>query len=53
MEAAAVERRFAMSEFDHQDGVSRRKLLESMSWCGTGVLWTIAGRVPQSLVYGH
>ena len=38
-----------MSEFDHQDGVSRRKVLECMTWCGTGVLWTIAGGVPQSL----
>ena len=38
-----------MSEFNHQDGVSRRKVLECMTWCGTGVLWTIAGGVPQSL----
>jgi hypothetical protein len=38
-----------MSEFDHQDGVGRRKVLESMSWRGTGVLWTIAAGVPRSL----
>jgi len=38
-----------MSEFDHRDGVSRRKLLECMTWCGTGVLWTISGGVPHSL----
>src|SRR5437763_813823 len=38
-----------MSEFDHQDGVSRRKVLECMTWCGTGVLWTISGGVPHSL----
>jgi len=38
----------------HQDarrdgGVSRRKVLECMTWAGTGVLWTIAGGVPRSL----
>src|SRR5260370_2065953 len=38
-----------MSEFDHRDGVSRRKVLECMTWCGTGVLWTISGGVPHSL----
>ena len=38
-----------MSEFDHRDGVNRRKVLECMTWCGTGVLWTIAGGVPHSL----
>jgi 3',5'-cyclic AMP phosphodiesterase CpdA len=31
------------------DGVSRRKALECMTWAGTGVLWTVAGGVPQSL----
>ncbi|ABE63451.1 metallophosphoesterase [Nitrobacter hamburgensis X14] len=31
------------------DGVSRRKVLECMTWAGTGVLWTIAGGVPRSL----
>src|SRR3974377_1767536 len=38
-----------MKKFDHQDGASRRKVLECMTWCGTGVLWTIAGGVPHSL----
>ena len=38
----------------HQDarrdgGVSRRKVLECMTWAGTGVLWTVAGGVPRSL----
>src|SRR6201996_7215302 len=46
--------RTAMSGFDQdsdgQDsGVSRRKVLECMTWAGTGVLWTIAGGVPRSL----
>src|SRR5436190_5925597 len=45
----AAKRRFAMSEFDHRDGVSRRKVLECMTWCGAGVLWTVAGGVPHSL----
>jgi 3',5'-cyclic AMP phosphodiesterase CpdA len=31
------------------DGVSRRKVLECMTWVGTGVLWTVAGGVPHSL----
>jgi len=30
-------------------GVSRRKVLECMTWAGTGVLWTIAGGVPRSM----
>jgi 3',5'-cyclic AMP phosphodiesterase CpdA len=46
-----------MSDFDHdsdgqhdkKDGVSRRKVLECMTWAGTGVLWTISGGVPHSL----
>src|SRR4030088_2033608 len=31
------------------EGLSRRKVLECMTWAGTGVLWTVAGGVPQSL----
>ena len=41
-----------MSHHDHHDdepGVSRRKVLECMTWAGTGVLWTITGGVPRSL----
>ena len=38
-----------MSEIDQRDGVNRRKVLECMTWCGTGVLWTITGGVPHSL----
>jgi 3',5'-cyclic AMP phosphodiesterase CpdA len=36
---------------DREDraGVSRRKVLECMTWAGTGVLWTVAGGVPRSL----
>ena len=50
--------RLAMSEFDHDhndqapddgSGVSRRRVLECMTWAGTGVLWTISGGVPRSL----
>jgi 3',5'-cyclic AMP phosphodiesterase CpdA len=32
-----------------RDGIDRRKVLECMTWAGTGVLWTIAGGVPRSL----
>jgi len=35
--------------FDRDDGVSRRKVLECMTWAGTGVLWTISGGVPHAL----
>ena len=38
-----------MSNFDRDDGVNRRKVLECMTWVGTGVLWTISGGVPHSL----
>ena len=38
-----------MSESDRDDGVNRRKVLECMTWVGTGVLWTISGGVPHSL----
>jgi 3',5'-cyclic AMP phosphodiesterase CpdA len=37
---------------DHNDkagGPSRRRVLECMTWAGTGVLWTVAGGVPRSL----
>jgi len=34
---------------DENDGQSRRKVLECMTWAGTGVLWTLAGGVPYSL----
>jgi 3',5'-cyclic AMP phosphodiesterase CpdA len=39
----------AMRDLDRDDGVNRRKVLECMTWVGTGVLWTIAGGVPHAL----
>ncbi len=36
-------------DHDHNEGPSRRKVLECMTWAGTGVLWTITGGVPHSL----
>jgi 3',5'-cyclic AMP phosphodiesterase CpdA len=38
-----------MHELDRQRGFNRRKVLECMTWAGTGVLWTVAGGVPHSL----
>ena len=38
-----------MREFDHEDGLSRRRVLECMTWAGTGLLWTVTGGVPRSL----
>src|SRR5271169_4411238 len=44
-----LQRRWIMSNSDHDDGLSRRKVLECMTWVGTGVLWTVSGGVPHSL----
>jgi 3',5'-cyclic AMP phosphodiesterase CpdA len=30
-------------------GLNRRKVLECMTWAGTGILWTVAGGVPRSV----
>ena len=35
-------------QHDH-NGVNRRKVLECMTWAGTGVLWTVAGGVPTAV----
>jgi 3',5'-cyclic AMP phosphodiesterase CpdA len=35
--------------FKHNDGISRRKILECMTWAGTGVLWTMTAGVPRSM----
>jgi len=37
------------SDHDDNEGTSRRKVLECMTWAGTGILWTVVGGVPQSL----
>ncbi|MBW8903223.1 MAG: metallophosphoesterase [Bradyrhizobium sp.] len=33
----------------HGEGPNRRKVLECMTWAGTGLLWTVSGGVPRSL----
>jgi 3',5'-cyclic AMP phosphodiesterase CpdA len=38
-----------VSDLDGENGLNRRKVLECMTWVGTGVLWTIAGGVPHSI----
>jgi 3',5'-cyclic AMP phosphodiesterase CpdA len=38
-----------MRENDREKGLNRRKVLECMTWAGTGVLWSISGGVPHSL----
>ncbi|MGB6536987.1 MAG: metallophosphoesterase [Xanthobacteraceae bacterium] len=38
-----------MSESQRTDGPSRRKILECMTWVGTGVVWTVSGGVPHAL----
>jgi 3',5'-cyclic AMP phosphodiesterase CpdA len=37
------------TKHDKPEGLSRRKVLECMTWAGTGVLWTVTGGVPRSL----
>jgi 3',5'-cyclic AMP phosphodiesterase CpdA len=32
-----------------RSGPSRRKVLECMTWAGTGLLWTVAGGIPRSV----
>jgi len=34
------------------DGIDRRNFLSCMAWAGTGLLWTIAGGVPTSKLFG-
>jgi 3',5'-cyclic AMP phosphodiesterase CpdA len=38
-----------MASHDSGDGTTRRKVLECMTWAGTGLLWTVSGGVPRSL----
>jgi calcineurin-like phosphoesterase family protein len=38
-----------MSAHDHDGGTTRRKVLECMTWAGTGLLWTVSGGVPRTL----
>jgi 3',5'-cyclic AMP phosphodiesterase CpdA len=38
-----------MPQSTREDGVSRRKVLECMTWVGTGVLWTVSGGIPHSI----
>jgi 3',5'-cyclic AMP phosphodiesterase CpdA len=38
-----------MTSHHDGDGPNRRKVLECMTWAGTGLLWTVSGGVPRSL----
>ena len=38
-----------MNESEGHGEINRRKVLECMTWVGTGVLWTVTGGVPHSL----
>jgi 3',5'-cyclic AMP phosphodiesterase CpdA len=44
-------------ELDQQsvspDGIDRRGFLKCMAWAGTGLVWTFAGGVPASRVFGE
>ena len=32
-----------------EDGLNRRKVLECMTWAGTGLLWTVSGGIPRTV----
>jgi 3',5'-cyclic AMP phosphodiesterase CpdA len=50
MESTVARRRLPMTtNHDDRHGVSRRKILECMTWAGTGVLWTVASGMPRSM----
>ncbi|MFG1423038.1 metallophosphoesterase family protein [Roseixanthobacter liquoris] len=34
------------------DGIDRRGFLECMTWAGTGILWSLAGGLPQAMAMG-
>jgi 3',5'-cyclic-AMP phosphodiesterase len=36
----------------NNDGVDRRGFLKCMAWAGTGLIWTLAGGIPVSRVFG-
>jgi 3',5'-cyclic-AMP phosphodiesterase len=36
-----------------RDGIDRRGFLQCMAWAGTGLIWTLAGGVPVSRVFGE
>jgi len=35
------------------DGIDRRGFLKCMAWAGTGLVWTFAGGVPESRIFGQ
>ena len=37
----------------NNDGIDRRGFLECMAWAGTGVIWSLAGGVPNSRAFGQ
>ena len=41
------------TEIAGSDGIDRRGFLKCMAWAGTGLVWTFAGGVPTSRVFGE
>src|SRR6266567_1962548 len=37
----------------HDDGIDRRGMLKCMAWVGTGLVWSVAGGVATSRVFGQ
>ncbi len=38
---------------NNSDGIDRRGFLRCMAWAGTGMVWTMAGGIPQSTLLGQ
>ena len=43
----------AQNQATTDDGIDRRGFLKCMAWAGTGLVWTFAGGVPTSRVFGQ
>jgi Icc protein len=48
----AIQRTKTAVDVVSEDGVDRRGFLKCMAWAGTGLVWTFAGGVPTSRLFG-
>lgn len=48
-----TEKNDTLTARDSEDGIDRRGFLKCMAWAGTGLLWTVVGGVPSSVVLGQ
>ncbi len=48
-----IQHEVTQTEAVSSDGIDRRGFLKCMAWAGTGLVWTFAGGVPTSRVFGE